>query len=290
MRPAVAQSLRVIPLGNRPAAEKRIASISRPCVTVSIVSHGQLDLIAPLLTQLEAHCAATVAKIILTINIPEPRSRDQFALRIPLQRLVNDTPSGFGANHNRAFDACQTDWFLVLNPDVRLESDVIGALVGMAEPETGVMAPRVFEPGKLEPEPHRALLTPWEVIMRQRKGYVAPRAPAWIPGLFMLFRSRTYCGVNGFDPRYFMYAEDFDICARLRLAGWKILIAADLAILHDARRSVHKDIRHLRWFLVSVMKVWASAAFWRIWRQNNGRTGDPRTFGPKIEASNLETP
>jgi N-acetylglucosaminyl-diphospho-decaprenol L-rhamnosyltransferase len=141
---------------------------------------------------------------------------------------------------------------------------VIGALVDLAEPETGVMAPRVFEPGNPEPEPHRALLTPWEMFARRRSGYMAPDAPAWIPGLFMLFRRQAFSDVKGFDPRYFMYAEDFDICARLRLSGWKIQVAADLAVVHDARRAARMDIRHLRWFLLSVAKVWLSAAFWRV--------------------------
>jgi GT2 family glycosyltransferase len=90
--------------------------------------------------------------------------------------------------------------------------------------------------------------------------------PAWIPGLFMLFRSDAYRQVEGFDERFFMYGEDFDICARLRLAGWKLQIAEQLQARHDARRASHRSKRHLYWHVTSLLKVWSSAAFWRYWR------------------------
>lgn len=233
-------------------------------VTISIVSHAQLGLIAPLLAQLDRYSRAWVDRVILTINVPEPDLLAGAHWGFALERVVNPAPLGFGANHNQAFARCRSPWFLVLNPDVRLEDDVIGTLVSNAGARTGVLAPRVHEPGDAAPLPHRRLLTPLEILGRRWPGHVAPRRPDWIAGLFMLFRSEVFRAVGGFDARrYFMYGEDFDICARLRLAGWDIQVDESCRVLHQAQHASHRDARHLRWHLTSLLKLWSSAPFWR---------------------------
>lgn len=238
----------------------------RKPITVSIVSHGQLELIRPLLDQLDRYSHAMVDKVLLTINVPEPDLIAQAVWRFPVERIVNSGRQGFGANHNQAFARCATPWFLVLNPDIRFEHDVLAPLVRGAAADSGLLAPRILEPGKPAPEQHRAIITPLEIMSRKRPGYVLPTEPAWIPGLFMLFRSEAYARIGGFDQRFFMYGEDFDICARLRLAGWRLQIAEQLQALHDARRASHRSKRHLYWHLSSLLKVWTSAAFWRYRR------------------------
>ena len=235
-------------------------------ITVSIVSHGQMALILPLLAQLDRYCAAVIEKVVLTINIPEPDLTVGMQWGFPIERIANAAPKGFGANHNQAFTHCGSDWFLVLNPDMRFDNDVLSPLVAQAAPDAGLLTPRILEPGKTAPEQHRAIITPLEILTRKRPGYAIPAVPAWVPGLFMLLRSRAYAQVKGFDERFFMYGEDFDICARLRLAGWKLSIAEHLQTRHDAQRASHSSKRHLYWHLTSLLKVWSSTAFWRYRR------------------------
>ncbi|VTU13777.1 Rhamnosyltransferase WbbL [Variovorax sp. SRS16] len=232
-------------------------------ITVSIVSHGQLELVLPLLDQLDRFSRPCVARVLLTINIPETDALAGRHWGFDIERIENTRPRGFGANHNQAFARCATPWFLVLNPDIRFASDVLTPLVAQAAPDAGLLTPRILEPGKAEPEQHRAIITPREILTRRRPDYARPAVPAWIPGLFMLFRSEAYRQVRGFDERFFMYGEDFDICARTRLAGWKLQVAEDLVALHDARRASHARPKHLYWHVTSLLKVWLSAAFWR---------------------------
>jgi GT2 family glycosyltransferase len=239
---------------------------SSPAVTVSIVSHGQLELVRPLLEQLDRFSRALTAKVVLTQNIAEPDLLAGTQWSFEIERIENAVPLGFGANHNQAFDRCSTPWFLVLNPDIRFDSDVLAPLIAQAAPDSGLLAPRILEPGKPVPEQHRAIITPLEIVSRKRPGYPVPAVPAWIPGLFMLFRSGAYRTIGGFDERFFMYGEDFDICARLRLAGWKLQIAEELTARHDAQRASHRSRRHLYWHVTSLLKVWSSASFWRYWR------------------------
>lgn len=233
-------------------------------VTVSIVSHAQLELIRPLLEQLDAYSRRVVEKVVLTINIPEPDVLAGRQFGFPVERIENSVAKGFGANHNQAFKHCESDWFLVLNPDIRFDSDVLAPLVAQARQDAGLLAPRILEPGKATPEQHRRIITPLEILTRRKPSYPIPEVPDWIPGLFMLFRSSAYREVKGFDERFFMYGEDFDICARTRLAGWKLQIAEDLLTRHDAQRASRSDAKHLYWHITSLLKVWLSTAFWRL--------------------------
>ncbi|TSD55101.1 glycosyltransferase family 2 protein [Variovorax sp. KBS0712] len=235
-------------------------------VTLSIVSHGQLALVLPLLEQLDRHSRNAIAKVVLTLNIPEADLLAGRQWGFPIERIENTVPLGFGANHNQAFARCDTPWFLVLNPDIRFDADVLAPMLAQAAPDAGLMTPRILESGRPEPEPHRALLTPFEILGRKKPGYQPPAVPAWIPGLFMLFRSEAYRKIGGFDERFFMYGEDFDICARTRLAGWKLQVAEDLRARHDAQRASHRSKKYLYWHVTSLLKVWLSGAFWRYWR------------------------
>lgn len=234
-------------------------------VTVSIVSHGQLDMILPLLEQLDQFSATLLDKVVLTHNLPEPDLLAGRRFGFELQRIHNSTPLGFGGNNNQAFKHCGSDWFLVLNPDIRFDGEVLGPLIGQAGARAGLLAPRILEPGKTEPEQHRRIITPLEILTRRRPGYPVPSEPDWIPGLFMLFRAQAYREIGGFDDRrYFMYGEDFDICARLRLAGWQLQIGEDLRVRHEAQRASRSSRRHLYWHVTSLLKLWTSAPFWRL--------------------------
>jgi len=237
-------------------------------VTVSIVSHGQLALIRPLLEQLDQFSAGLVDKVVLTVNVAEPdHPLAGLQVRYPIERIDNAAPKGFGANHNQAFARCATEWFLVLNPDIRFDGDVLAPLMAQAGPQAGLLTPRILEPGKTTPEQHRRIITPLEILTRRKPGYPIPAVPDWIPGLFMLFRSNAYAQVKGFDERFFMYGEDFDICARTQLAGWQLQVGEDLLARHDAQRASHGSRRHLWWHVSSLLRVWASGAFWRLRRQ-----------------------
>ena len=234
-------------------------------VTVSIVSHGQLDMILPLLEQLDHFSAPLLDKVVLTHNLPEPDLLAGRHFGFAIQRIHNSAPLGFGGNNNQAFKHCGSEWFLVLNPDIRFDGEVLGPLIAGAAPRAGLLTPRILEPGKATPEQHRRVITPLEILTRRKPGYPVPSAPDWIPGLFMLFRSAAFRQIGGFDDRrYFMYGEDFDICARTQLAGWQLQVAEDLRARHEAQRASRTDARHLYWHVSSLLKVWTSSAFWRF--------------------------
>ena len=80
----------------------------------------------------------------------------------------------------------------------------------------------------------------------------------------LVVNAQAWRAVQGFDERFFLYCEDYDLCARLYNAGYSLVVDDATCVVHDAQRDSHRSSRHLRWHLESLAKVWLSAAFWRV--------------------------
>ena len=249
-----------------------LATCTVPAVTISIVSHGQMELVLPLLQDLEAIHHTTPLHVVLTLNVPEdlPCVPEDFAFSLQIMR--NSQPLGFGANHNRAFSQAQGGIFCVLNPDIRITQNPFPDLLkACADPHTGLAAPAIYSPsGQLE-DSARKFPTPWRIAhrvltRRRTRDYAAPTTvlhPDWVAGMFLLLRTAVYRQLGGFDERYFLYYEDVDMCARARLAGLEIVQLALPGVIHNAQRASHRDPKYLRWHVGSMLKFFTSAAFLR---------------------------
>lgn len=232
-------------------------------VTISIVSHGQERLLQGLLDDL-AGPADCVERLVITHNLAGAADVScPEAMSGRCWQIHNIQPKGFGANHNAAFTLCDTEWFAVVNPDIRLQSDVFAQLIAQAAPDDVVLAPALVDPESGRVAPNRDLLTPWEVLRRRLPGWQPPVVPVWLPGAFLLLRAEAFERVGGFDERFFLYAEDFDLCARLRLAGGRLRYVPQVRVSHAAQRSSHVRWRYLRWHATSLLRLWGGGAFWR---------------------------
>lgn len=240
-------------------------------LTLSIVSHGHGSLLTRLLDDLNTLPSLRGTLVIVTLNlIYEQLDTDGFKnLRIELIRNVS--PKGFGANHNQAFRRCSTAWFGILNPDLRITHDVFTDLLALAAKDDGIalVAPRVLNSSGGVEDSVRHNLTPLSLLKRTVFNSSRARAPdvskfCWYAGMFYLIRSSTYAAIGGFDERYFLYCEDYDLCARMHLQGRLLVHAPMVAVVHDAQRDSHRSGRHLWLHLKSLVRVWLSAPVWRI--------------------------
>lgn len=239
-----------------------VASRPGARITVSVVSHGQGDLVAVLLGDL-ARCH-DVAAVILTQNIPEPEIQCPDEIMERIQVIRNVSPLGFAANHNAAFQRCATPFFCILNPDIRLPEDPFSSLLDcFADSRVALAAPAVTNNlGEIE-DSARAFPTPLGLFMKiigvtdgrlvYRLGD-QPQRPDWIAGMFLLVRSEVFHSVGGFDAGFHLYYEDVDLCARLRKMGHDLLLCPSTHVIHDARRSSRRNLRYFLWHLSSMSR------------------------------------
>lgn len=233
-------------------------------ITISIVSHEQGYLVYQLLQDISNIESCDSFEVILTINVPEtlPFSEGDFSFSLLINYASN--AKGFGANHNAAFQQAKGDWFCVLNPDVRLLEDPFARLINHAKRAgASLVAPAVYSSdGNIE-DSIRYFPTIGSIVKKlflDDHSYYAftretgPFWADWVGGMFMLFESKAFSAIGGFDESFFLYYEDVDICARLWNRGCKVLAFPEVRIIHDAQRTSHRSARYLKWHIVSLLR------------------------------------
>lgn len=151
--------------------------------------------------------------------------------------LRNDRNLGFGRANNRALEEVTTPFALLLNPDCVITPAAITRLLAAAAdyPEAAILAPKLYDaPGKLglcyrpnyfAPQP-RELLEPAGDLCSE-----------FLTGAAMLLRMDALRTIGFFDPWFFLYLEDDDLCLRVRKAGHSLVLVNDAHVLHKVRQS-----------------------------------------------------
>ncbi|HSI52484.1 MAG: glycosyl transferase [Ramlibacter sp.] len=228
------------------------------------MSHGHADLVAHLLDQLCENHGGWIDHCIVTHNIADPPFQAPAGgWPFRFTELFNSEPAGFGANHNRAFQHCDSDFFCVLNPDVDLSTaGPWEALVAQASaPGAGLAYPVLLNPDGTQQDNEREAVTP-VALLRRHLLRQPQRRVDWVSAAFWLVPSQVWRQLNGFDESFFMYCEDTDFCLRLRLAGLA-LRRADARLVHQAMRRSRLPGRQLFWHLNSLARLWSGQVLWR---------------------------
>lgn len=240
---------------------EKIAVTSHGLLSISVVSHGQMTMIAFLMQDIQKHCSDLSIELILTLNIDEPLTFRESDFFYPVKVIRNLTPKGFGTNHNQAFMSAAGDYFCVLNPDIRLQDCPFPVLVeSLKDVGVGVVAPLVLSPaGSVEDSARRFPSLKKILFKLFARKWTSDYAlnndkinVDWVAGMFMLFTKKTFEQLNGFNERYFLYYEDVDICARLNLAGLRVMVNPAAHVVHHAQHSSHRSLKYFRWHIGSL--------------------------------------
>ncbi|MFC4065151.1 glycosyltransferase family 2 protein [Actinoplanes subglobosus] len=164
---------------------------------------------------------------------------------------------GFGKAINAAAGTLpDADAYFLLNPDCQLDATAFAALVTALEtdPRAGVVAPLMRYPdGKygVSSGSDPSMAKEWLAALRvdemvpagvrrslarsaflrskirmldylDKEPTAETRQVDWVSGFCMLARAEAFRQIGGFDPGFFLYFEDVDLCKRLREAGWGV--------------------------------------------------------------------
>jgi GT2 family glycosyltransferase len=192
---------------------------------------------------------------------------------------------GYGRANNLVLDRLASDFHLVMNPDVELQPGALRTALRAfaAHPEAGLVAPDVrdedgerqflckrypsvwvlflrgFAPRALRRRFARALddYEMRDVIERQEVASV-PLAS----GCFMLLRTALFRRLGGFDPRFFLYFEDYDLSLRVGREA-RVTYVPGARIVHHGGEAARKGPRHVAWFLRSAWRFFATHG-WKL--------------------------
>lgn len=209
-----------------------------------------------------------------------------FASNVAMELIEGHGNLGYGRGHNVAIQRTAARYHLILNPDVDLAPDslVLALAFLQGHADVGLLAPRVVgEDGALQflcrrPPALADLLIRGFLPASLRRYFTARLAryemrdvigvrdvvydPPILSGCFMLFDTAILHAIDGFDPRYFLYFEDYD----LSLRATKITRSAyvpEVKIVHFGGNASRKGWRHIKMFVASAFKFFMRFG-WRL--------------------------
>lgn len=145
----------------------------------------------------------------------------EFEPRIKL--IANQNNVGFGRGCNQGFAASTGEFIYLLNPDAELvQRDALSLLCDsmLSHPNWGMAGTRVVAPDGLQEWPPFTSY-PGDRRARNQFGRL-PGKIAWIIGASMFIRRKVFASLRGFDPDFFLYSEETDLCLRTRQLGYEI--------------------------------------------------------------------
>ncbi|MEO0023347.1 MAG: glycosyltransferase family 2 protein [candidate division WOR-3 bacterium] len=176
---------------------------------------------------------------------------DEFGARI----LLLGKNLGYGAAANRGVAHTRAELVAVCNPDVRFTAQSLSRLVEFirSQPDAGAVSPQLYYPDRT-PQPSCRRLPRLRYLFWGRRSPLVRMFPRQAPareflyldlwritqpveveaviGTVMVFRRSAFTAVGGFDEGYFMFAEDLDICDRLRRQGWRVFLEPRARVIH----------------------------------------------------------
>lgn len=195
---------------------------------------------------------------------------------LQIQFVKPEKNLGYGGGHNLVLNKEMGDGHLVLNPDVILHESAISlSLNHLVEnsqtvmitpnarneynekqylckqyPSLFVLFLRGFAPRFIK-NLFRTLLAKYE--LRGFTEEAENRSIQIASGCYMFLRTRAYQEAEGFDDRFFLYMEDFDLSLRLAKIG-EIVYLPQVKIIHYGGQASRKGWLHIKLFVLSTFK------------------------------------
>lgn len=228
--------------------------VSRPALPVALylVDNGGLPDIQATLAELQRHYVSTTI-------------------------IAGHGNVGYGRGHNLAIERSASRYHLVLNPDIDLARDTLCEAFDFfeAHAEAGLITPWIGDEHGDQQFLCRRYPTLIDLFARgflpaglrwlfsrrlaryEMRDQINARDVVWDPpivsGCFMLFRTTVLKQLAGFDARYFLYFEDYDLSLRAHDVT-RVVYAPSVRVLHHGGGAARKGSAHIRMFMTSAYK------------------------------------
>ncbi|MEO0369819.1 MAG: glycosyltransferase family 2 protein [Pseudomonadota bacterium] len=227
---------------------------SSPILSIIVVSYNTkqmtLDCLASLYDQ-----TTLPFELIVVDNASTDGSAEAIAEAFPQAHLIAEqTNHGFAPAHDIALPHATAPWLLLLNPDTVVLDGAIDKLFAFTEthPEAGIWGGKtLYADRSLNPYSVWGRMTLWSTfcrvaglsgIFKSSELFNSETYGQWprdriravdiVVGCLFLMRRADWDALGGFDPAFFMYGEEADLCLRARAAGHAPMMTPDAVIVH----------------------------------------------------------
>ena len=242
-----------------------------PDLSIIVLSWNVADLLAGCLQSLPDAAGEwwERTEVVVVDNSSADGSAEMVRADFPHIRLLAlDVNLGFSGGNNAGILAARGKYIFLLNADTTAQPRSIELLADYldGEPDVGIVGPRLLNPdGTLQSSRRRfptiaTALIESTPLQRWFAGsfilksfYILDRSDNetqpvdWLSGAALMCRRDTLMQAGLFDPGYFMFSEEVDLCRRVAGAGWGITYLPGAEILHYGGQSTEQDVpaRHI---------------------------------------------
>lgn len=256
-------------------------------VSILIVSYNTRNLTLACIESVYGETREVSFEVIVLDNASSDGSAAAISEAFPeVTLLASETNLGFASGNNLAGQRARGRYLLLLNPDTVVLDGAIDRIVAFADArEDGVIfgGRTLFSDRLLNPSSVWRKPTIWNSVCRSMGvSAIFPASPwlsadtygGWardtvrevdlVSGCFLLIRVEAWRALSGFDTRFFMYGEDWDLCLRAHALGMRCFMNPDSEIVHygGASERIRAD-KLVRLFETKVLLYFRHWAPWR---------------------------
>jgi GT2 family glycosyltransferase len=251
--------------------------VNKPICTISIVTYNSQHIFNVLDNIKEEFGTDERFKIVVFDN----NSNAEYKKKLEEYRnfaeiTFNDENKGFGFGHNYNLLHADETYFVVFNPDIILKKEILLEMIDQMEQDQSIsmMVPKVLNSdgtkqhlirNRVSVFDYALRFIPFKIVKNIFRTRLSTYECRDIPddilsevligsGCFMLIKGIDFKAVGGFDDRYFMYFEDYDLCLELNKKGKKIIYNPFVSVIHYYERGAHKNFKLFKIFMESMYK------------------------------------
>jgi GT2 family glycosyltransferase len=252
-----------------------------PLISVVIVNYNVRDFLQHCLQSLYNSTIHDRMQIVVVDNNSSDNSIEMVKTHFPFVECVELQENiGFGKANNLAIEYCKAPITLLLNPDTIVEPSTLQIMVEYLQnnPNVGVAGCKLLNAdGSFQLPCRRGFPTPWvsfckifglqslfphssifarynQTFRDENETYTVDA----VSGAFMAIRTELLKEVSGFDPDFFMYGEDLDLCYRIQKKGWDIAYVHSTSTIHFKGESTKRSSINEHKHFYEAMEIFAS--------------------------------
>ena len=236
------------------ALRARAITGATPDVSVIIVSFNTREVLRQCLQSVLEDASGLIAEIFVVDNASTDGSIEMIKQEFPDVRLLrSEINLGFGEGNNVALREARGRYFVLLNSDAFFVKGALPlAIQHMDEsPSVGLGGCRLIgRDGLSQPSARCFHSVVGDLVVLSGLAARFPKskffgsfdrtwaneqdaAPVdWVPGAFSILRPSAIQKVGFFDPSFFLYSEDVDLCMRMKKAGIPVWYWPDIVVVH----------------------------------------------------------
>jgi len=212
-----------------------------PLVSIIIVNYNGKTFLKDCLESIKSS-EASYEEIIIVDNASKDGSADYIKKEFPHVKLIAlDKNYGFALANNIGGEAAAGEYLVFLNNDTVVTPGWLDALLRVvsSDPSVGAAGSKLL----LYHRPERVNSAGANITFNgggydigfmdiDSDKYNTPGPRGGVCAAAMMVRKNEFLSIGGFDPMYFMYLEDVDLCWRYWLSGYRVLYVPESVVYH----------------------------------------------------------